>query len=728
MLRRSPGLLGLALITAGVLSIASFRVPLSGGTREFGTFRQQSPNNWFTVMGHVGRPQVYQLPTSSPSLAQFIQFAGDLKPTASGQIRVVRNGRVAVRIRYSAKSTEKLIPGDLVIVDGKMAQGTVFRGRNSNAPQAGPLQIGLVGVRPWPIIMESNSERATIRWITQQLGQDVSVVEHVKAVRPRNFSRTTPDSRLEDGSVLIFEPAWVDVSRLPEGLPEPIDVSRPPAGNPPPIASARPPAPLPFPVNPNPAALADRARTAVPGHSALPAPGDADPGISRNEEEFTRDVLTDPRSVPLETHTAPAPGRARASDRPGQSDRNRPAPQPDARIAPSPPSGDAPAEGGDAVFESPEAERPFSSQIEQPAVIEHMRPVPEIVDAAPSNPPASAGPEPGLMPEPDPLDDAAEATAAIAAPAGVSLAMQGATSAAGSDPSPAPDGNGPAGAPVIADGPLQPVAPTNAIPGSTGKTSQLIPKAETPWNWPVIAICSIGGLGLLAAAGMILSMARQDTTARPTPEPRAVVTERNWLDRIINDELPIDDEPIQVPAGETLFGQPARMVRIDEPHATIPKPHFLKRGGQSGSVPVTPGAPDEPEPNHTDDNDQPSRPTTYAPRRHDRPTTRRPGRPEAPARPAATADQPTVVEPAAEADLHAESDQKATPPEPKTGTKLTFRVDTAHPATNVPAAPKPRKRTPGTRPGKPADSAAKAGRDEGLLDRILFQVDQGDRS
>ncbi len=708
MLCRSPARIGLALVTVLVLSAGLVRVQLSAGSREitpFGRGKQQA--NWFTVMGHVGRSQTYELPTSTPSLVDFIRFAGDLKPTASGQLRIVRNGRVSVRVRYSPSSTEKLLPGDLVIVDGKMAHGRIFRGRNSDvAASTGPVQIGLIGIRRWPVIMESAPERATIRWITQQLGQHESASVGVKAIVPRNFTQTTPDTRLQSGSVLVFNPALVDISRLPAGLPEPVDVSRP-AGSATPPSSARPPSPLPLPLSPG---LAARADTSTPGHTAIPEPVatqfNPGPAADRAQDEFSKDLLTDPRSVTLEPQPAPAVGRTRLTDTSSAATRPRPDPSPDTRIAPdeaasSGTAADQPAE----IIESPQATRPFQSFIAQPAQIERHNPVPEI-----SGTPDSSTAE---------ADHALEA-AAITAPAAVSLATQGATSVTESNPPETPDGHDPPQPPTDSSGPPAAEPDTTA----SADSSMLIPKVPTPWNWPVIAICIIGGIGILIATGMVLSIARHDTTPRPTPVAQ---TSRYWLDRIINDELPIDEEPVQITAGEALFGRPTRIVRVDEPHASIPMPHFLKRGGQSGSVPTTPSAPDSPHPELPDDDDRDQRPTTYTPQRSDRPTTRRPQRPDVPVRPAARSKQSTVAETVAETTSEPSPESLAAP----AATRRTVRIDTAHPVTDTVQTSEParrERRMPGTRPGRSTTVSPDDARDKGLLDRILIQVDQGGRS
>ena len=722
MLRRSRALFGLAFATACVLAV-SVHAPVMAGTKVIGSFRKPGgpTENWFTVMGHVARPQTYKLPTSNPSLVDFIRFAGDLQSSASGQIRVIRNGRVAIRIRYSPTTTEKLIPGDVVIVDSKSSQGHLF-GNGSSGPAEGP-QIGLIGVRPWPIIMQTAPDRATIRWITHLLGQAEGAADHVKAILPRNFAERGIDTRLPAGTALLFDPAWIDASRLPSDLPQPKDATQPPEPQTRP-ESARPPAPLPLPIGPSLAHRGDEPSSAsVPGHSAVPTPApitiETERQHSRDDEEFTRDILTHPGSRLLESNAGPDPadpGRTRVTDAPG----SRPAPSPpvDARIAPertAVESDEAPVENIDVT----PAETPFTSQIERPAQIVRSQPVPEIDDAAADQNDSS---EPGLVPEPDSLTELdpnhEDAAPAVITPA-PSLALQAAGSAARPEPDPTPNREA-ATEPSIAigNGPLEPVLPTAETPAkATSESSGGLFNLNRD-NWPAVAITAIGCTGLAAALFMVLSILMQ----RPEPQqqysqPQPVAhSDRYWLDRIINDEMPIEHEPIQIAADERLFGQPTRLLRVDEPHASIPKPHFLKRGGQSGGIPITPGAPDEPQPEQSDDDrrdKRDKRPTTYAPDRRDRTTTRRP---VIPAAPAATAEEPGIVE------QITATETAATPK---------FRIDTAHPATHEPVAAPPKKRVPGTRPGRKLTATAKteeSTREESPLDRILFQVDQGDRS
>ncbi|MFP6765989.1 MAG: hypothetical protein VB858_20325, partial [Planctomycetaceae bacterium] len=184
--------------------------------------------NYFAIMGHIKYPQTYLLPTSAPSLVDFIRFSGGALSSTNGQVLIVRGERIVQQTMLTANSTIKLMPGDLVIIDGgRSGRGSIFRA-TENAPQRGassevirPIQIALIGVRPYPVIMQMTPDVATKRWIVRQLGQDISVASSARAVQRRKISSATGlDSRLSDHTILIFPAGTIDPSRLPQ-LPGP---------------------------------------------------------------------------------------------------------------------------------------------------------------------------------------------------------------------------------------------------------------------------------------------------------------------------------------------------------------------------------------------------------------------------------------------------------------------------------------------------------------------------
>jgi hypothetical protein len=185
----------------------------------------QGPN-YFAIMGHVKYPQTYLLPTSAPSLVDFISFAGGALESTTGEVRIVRAGRVVQQTMLSQNSTIKLMPGDLVILDGgRTGRGNIFRGGNNsvtgNAESTRLNQVCLVGILPYPIIMQMTPDVVTKRWIVRQLGQNESIIDAVKVVERRNFAGNSgPDVRLSDNSILTFPEGVIDQLHLPE-LPRP---------------------------------------------------------------------------------------------------------------------------------------------------------------------------------------------------------------------------------------------------------------------------------------------------------------------------------------------------------------------------------------------------------------------------------------------------------------------------------------------------------------------------
>ena len=354
-----------AWLTAALLTVVgTCSTPASAqifyGNRSVTNANQPGVKNWsnretangsryFSVMGHVKEPNSFELPTSSPSLVKFIELAGGLKSTASGQIRIIRGGRVGQQAYYSPKSTITLLPGDLVVIEGKVGQGAIYRGGNSTITDPNQtVQLGLIGVRPWPVIMEVNAERATIRWIAQQLGQsEAAALDASKhAIIPRSFQGVSLDTRLPDSSVIVFDESLIEGSRLPDGLPQPETMesrreklqqrlasaapttSGSPQGTEFPGAAAIQAAPsvavatpLPAPVNQAPQTPMPSSGLSIPGpglsygqfgaspgHSAIAQipkrtvapPSQSVPVRPSIDEEFVKNLLTHPDSVALD--------------------------------------------------------------------------------------------------------------------------------------------------------------------------------------------------------------------------------------------------------------------------------------------------------------------------------------------------------------------------------------------------------------------------------------------
>lgn len=616
--------------------------------------------NLFTVMGHVRDQRAFELATASPTLVELISVFGQgLTETASNNVRIIRNGRV-IKVFYKKNSTERLMPGDLVIVDGRSSHGTIIRGGRSNSATAdGVVRVGVLGILPYPLILEFSAGHATtLSSVAGSLGQSESEVamSRVRVIAPRRSGRTDPASPIADCSVIVFDPSTIDVSRLPR-FPERLKPVRPgqsapPVGRqdatnaqvapPPGLETPRPLAQVPFarsltvpgiatvPSGPTAGAGTPQAPQTMPRGSAA-APSQDDQPLQRDAEERVRDLLTSPSSVAIESAQRPdrttdpsGPGRVSLDAQTGEDAATRK------------------SSGNNSSGRTPSlATKPFQSFVEQPA--ERDDGTVELpltpADSLPVDGAASSGERPdGELPV------AVEKTQQPAALANDDISRSR-SSADSSMPFPTP---------VESSSQLATAAGTlksNAAalrPVETKRTESRVldavqqgrvePKPVSPANWPLVSALAIGGTAALSVLVMMIIVAWRKPEA-PMP---IVPGERFWLDRMIQNELPIEDEPVDLPNGEQLFGKATPIHRVDAAHSSVPKPHFLAAGGESGVR--RSGAPplDDPE---SDESDSPTTdtgeiPGTRTPRRDDRPNR---SQPQVPLRPAAEHSVPVSM-------------------------------------------------------------------------------------
>ncbi len=94
---------------------------------------------------------------------------------------------------------------------------------------------------------------------------------------------------------------------------------------------------------------------------------------------------------------------------------------------------------------------------------------------------------------------------------------------------------------------------------------------KTSTNLPLIMVGVIGSLAALSACGLLWSMARRAATPRVQPIQQKAET---VLDALINDHLPLIEEPIHLPSRLKFYGRPSgpRKIRLDAGHP-ITGPH-----------------------------------------------------------------------------------------------------------------------------------------------------------
>lgn len=623
-----PIWLNLVILAAiGLQSNAVFAQVFNGLQRPAGSSVSTAGPHHFTIIGHIARPNCYELPTASPSLITFVEFAGELTRDAAGPIRIVRDGRTVQSTFYSETSTVRLLPGDVVVVDGKINQGRVIVRGNQNGADRGnsPVNLAIMGIRDYPVVMTIPSERATVRWVTRQLGLDPQVAQHVKVVAQRQSAAFYPDSRLASGTVLVFQPSHVDPSRLPDDLPLPVKAGRRNAVVAQPLVPTAPLVQQPLSGQQPPNGAAAGQYGAAPGRARVPqltaefpaVESQADPpALDPEEQKFVKQLLTDPASVPLDEPTPEVSGRAfvrapRTTAGPSGSSSVRNETPVESPSTDAASSGATSSDSSNATEEitpvekdrSPEAPRPYESV---PAAPEPLQPLgsssQSIQDESPTE--TDAGSKSGNeTTSPRNLAESA------AGGAGFSLAMQGAGMAAATPPgeieasadrSGGPPSGGLNEVPVVPAGPVPPgsagaraTADSSAKEMASSQGSRLLPPRPTDLNWPVISILTVGFLGAVAAAFLIYSIANE------TPQPRTAKIDtsgRYWLDRMIENDIPIVEENVDYPHRKQLFGKPAPIQRIDAGHTSVPRPHFSMPGGKSGVLKENPAVPDAPSP------------------------------------------------------------------------------------------------------------------------------------
>ena len=191
------------------------------------------------LLGQVARPGVYEIAGGRETLADLIEKIGGLAKDASGQLRIVRNGRPGQSTSFAAASYFELLPGDLVIADAQATRSPnsgALRSGDSTSAQSGTtarqasssyVQIGFVNLLDRPVVLKLKAENANIPAILALMRQDGGLASEIKIVPPsgqgqrfQNQSQQRQDASLPSETVLIFPRDAVATERL-DHLPQP---------------------------------------------------------------------------------------------------------------------------------------------------------------------------------------------------------------------------------------------------------------------------------------------------------------------------------------------------------------------------------------------------------------------------------------------------------------------------------------------------------------------------
>ncbi len=488
------------------------------------------------LLGQVARPGVYEIERRGTLLGDLLQNMGGLAKDASGQFRIIRNGRPGQTTSYSGAAQLELMAGDMIVAD---AQPSQFGQRATNAKQASAdaVQIGFVNLVDRPVVLKLNSEHATVYEILSIMRQDQNLASQIKIVVPssqRGQGQPRLDTTLASETVLIFPPYSVKTERLAL-LPEPFKLKRESDTKTPSGEAAQPYAPHGN-ISPD-ATQSPHSRPAVgAGTDSTPLPQHSQP-ISRPRVEQSPDASEVPPPPTEDTTSSKRASGVRGTPRRTAAAPDRIARDSNLLLAP-------PVEGS----------TPTPRDVPPTDVAQDNAPVPELNDSTPFDDDSRAA-EPLLL-------------NAKGKKRPIHLAKED-------------DSN---------DATL-----TAADLDEAEATAE---KAGSSWSiWPPILTA---GVGLLALIGFSLSLRRRTQTAtqpsqaattRPQPTSSAIrnsqsVLRRAQLDEIIDDQLPLTEEQVPFASPMQFHGrpQPPKTIRMDQRHA-LPKPHSARVPSSEFRVP-----------------------------------------------------------------------------------------------------------------------------------------------
>ena len=194
------------------------------------------------ILGEISKPGVYRLDPASLNLPAIVRRSGGLTDDASGSIRVVRQDRIVESLYYSPQSHVSLLAGDLLVVESKRAQAAISKlydadpkvraelARDTQAalrPDPTGVQVAFVNVLERPVVVKIKHENAQIGKVVQMLDQPAELAQSVRVIGPeRLLSQSAApqpiDTALADGTVLYFPRNSVNRNRLP-AFPVPYD-------------------------------------------------------------------------------------------------------------------------------------------------------------------------------------------------------------------------------------------------------------------------------------------------------------------------------------------------------------------------------------------------------------------------------------------------------------------------------------------------------------------------
>lgn len=276
-----------------------------------------NPKMILGVMGAVKTPGVYHFPGDQVTIKQLLEQAGQTTESATGSVRIVRGSYVNMKLFLPSQENFVLKPSDLLIVESKspatqkIIDLSKLRQASHETPASNNIQIGLVNLLDYPMLVTLKPGDASLKTVfLDLLKQSPDIVKSTQLIeavaRPRN-EPITPEYRLTDGAVLVFDARSVNRDALPE-FPQPFEVKL--ASHTQPAGEAFIPPALPEITPAAPEANRQVAYSAEPADSVLPDPSTilAPPTASGPQPYVRQGDLLDMNIPPLTpSHSQAAP-------------------------------------------------------------------------------------------------------------------------------------------------------------------------------------------------------------------------------------------------------------------------------------------------------------------------------------------------------------------------------------------------------------------------------------
>lgn len=190
---------------------------------------------YITVIGQVGKPGVYEFFDAPPSLEDLIgKYAGGLTPYSRREFYVFRqspSGLIQQQLDVQRHSLFQFEDGDILLAETpkryyeKLAFGETgpsFKDLHSQT------QIVLLNILDRPVLFSVNPENARLAGLLKLMQQDASAMEGVTYTEPPHadhipMNAGIPPNTILSGSILSFKSKAIVRNNLPD-LPSPIRI------------------------------------------------------------------------------------------------------------------------------------------------------------------------------------------------------------------------------------------------------------------------------------------------------------------------------------------------------------------------------------------------------------------------------------------------------------------------------------------------------------------------